>query len=261
MLLKGKNAIIYGAGGSVGNGVAKAFAAEGAKVFLAGRTLASLENTADAIRKQGGIAEIAQLDALKENEVNKHADEIASKQGSIDISFNLIGLEDIHGTPLRNMQAADFTRPISIATQSQFITTSVASRYMVQQRSGVILMLTASIAIRAGGLVGGFGVACSAMEGICRTLSGELGPHGVRVVCLRSAGSPDAKGVDEVFDIQAKSAGISRAEFQRRIEDTTLLKRLPSLADISNVASFMASDKARGITAAVVNVTCGGMVD
>jgi NAD(P)-dependent dehydrogenase (short-subunit alcohol dehydrogenase family) len=109
--------------------------------------------------------------------------------------------------------------------------------------------------------VGGFGVACAAIEGLARQLAGELGPRGVRVVTLRSAGSPDSPAVDEVFDLHAQEAGMSRAQFERGIAQRTLLKRLPKLAEVANAAVLVASSRASAMTGAVANVTCGEIVD
>src|SRR5256712_9324483 len=95
MLLKNKNAVIYGAGGAIGGAVARAFAREGAKVFLGGRTVARLDAVAEEIRSRGGMAESAQVDALDERAVDEHADGVAAKAGSIDISFNLISQGDV----------------------------------------------------------------------------------------------------------------------------------------------------------------------
>ena len=97
MLLENKNAVIYGAGGSIGSAVASAFAREGARVFLAGRTLQSLQEVAQQIRSAGGVADTAQLDALDKQAVDQHADAVAEKAGSIDISFNLISVGDVQG--------------------------------------------------------------------------------------------------------------------------------------------------------------------
>ncbi len=96
MLLEDKNAVIYGGGGSVGGAVARAFAREGARVFLAGRTLATLEEVAEEIRSAGGVAETAQVDALDEKAVDEHADAVAAQAGSIDVSFNAI-FNDVQG--------------------------------------------------------------------------------------------------------------------------------------------------------------------
>jgi len=139
MLLEDKNAVIYGGGGKVGGAVARAFAREGARVFLAGRTLKSLEGVADDIRSAGGVAEMEQVEALDGRAVDEHADAVAEGAGSIDISFNLISYADVQGTPLAEMPLEDFERPIMIGVRTLFLTSRAAARHMVRQGSGVIL--------------------------------------------------------------------------------------------------------------------------
>jgi 3-oxoacyl-[acyl-carrier protein] reductase len=127
MLLENKNAVIYGAGGAIGGAVA--FASEGAKnVHLAGRTLKSLEEVAQHIRSAGGVAETAQVDALEEQAVDQHADAVAENAASIDISFNLISLHDVQGTPLAQMPLQEFERPIMSAVRTQFLSARAAQR-------------------------------------------------------------------------------------------------------------------------------------
>jgi 3-oxoacyl-[acyl-carrier protein] reductase len=261
MLLKNKNAVIYGAGGAIGGAVARAFAREGAKVFLVGRTLATLEAVARDIAQVGGAAEVAQVDAHDKQAIEKHLAEVVKTAGSIDISFNLIGLGDAQGKALVEMTQEHFALRIVNAMATQFLTATAAARHMAQSGSGVILTLTAQVAHKPYLNVGGFGVAEAAIEGLCRQLALELGPQNIRVVCLRSAGSPDTPGVDEVFRIHAANAGISREEFEAGVAEKTLLKRLPRLAEVANVAALMASDYANTITGAVTNVTCGEIVD
>jgi 3-oxoacyl-[acyl-carrier protein] reductase len=108
MLLEHKNAIVYGGGGSVGGAVARAFAREGAKVFLAGRTHGSLEEVAKEIAAVGGVVETAQVDALDEVAVEEHADAVAEKAGKIDVSFNAILNDDVQGKPLAEMPFEHF---------------------------------------------------------------------------------------------------------------------------------------------------------
>jgi len=136
MLLEDKNAVIYGGGGSIGGAVAQAFAREGARVFLAGRTRAELEEVADEIRSAGGIAETAQVDALDGPAVEGHADAVAASAGGIDISFNLISHGDVHGTPMADMDLEDYARPV---VRTTFLTWRAAARHMIRQGSGVIL--------------------------------------------------------------------------------------------------------------------------
>lgn len=264
MLLSDKNAVIYGGAGSIGGAVARVFAREGAKVFLAGRTVGKLDAVAKEISAAGGVAQTAQVDALDEQAVEKHADDVAGKAGGVDVSFNLIGwgaAGGVQGVPLVELSPENFLKEIAARTRTQFLTARAAARRMVKRGSGVILMLTATPARMAIPLVGGFGPACAAIEALSRSLAAELGPHGVRVVCLRSAGSPETPDLQEAFSVHARAAGVTREQFQASIEGLTLLRRLPTLAEVANVAAFMASDQAGPMTGTVANMTCGSIVD
>lgn len=253
MLLSNKNAVIYGAGGSIGGAVARAFAAEGAAVFLTGPNRASLQIVADDIMAAGGKAEIAELDALDKGAVDAHLDMMVQKAGSVDISFNAVGLKDTQSIPLTEMVLDDFLRPVSIAMQTQFLTATAAGRAMMKQRGGVILSITATPGGIGYPLVGGFGPACCAIESFSRDLASELGVYGVRVVNIRSGGSPDTRVFREALESEPENG----AGFLQKLEDDTMLKKLPLMADIANTAVFLASDKAGRITGNTVDVTCG----
>jgi 3-oxoacyl-[acyl-carrier protein] reductase len=253
MMLMDKVAAIYGAGGSLGRAVASAFAREGATVVLSGRSLPCVAKVADAIRSAGGLAHPVQVDALDSPAVEAHVADIVRRHGGLDISFNAIGLQDVQDSPLVDMALDDFLRPVQIAMQSNFITATAAGRHMLRQGSGVILSLTAT----PGGIgypnVGGFGPACCAIESLCRNLASELGPHGVRVVNIRSAGSPDSR----VFREAIEHGGERAAAFIGKLRDDTMLKTLPRMADIADAAVFLASDRASRITGVTLDVTCG----
>lgn len=261
MLLETKSAVIYGGGGAVGGAVARAFAREGARVFLAGRTLAKVEAVAKEITEAGGVAEAAQVDALDEQAVERHVDDVAEKAGSIDILFNAIGMQDVQGRPLHEMMLEDFTRPIMIATRTQFLTARAAARRMVERGSGVIMTITAGPARRAFPNVGGFDTACAAIEALWRTFAAELGPHGVRLVVVGSAGSPDTPDVQETLELHARATGKSFEEVLADSGSDTLLGRLPRVAEVANAATIMASDRASAMTGVIANVTCGYIVD
>jgi 3-oxoacyl-[acyl-carrier protein] reductase len=257
MLLEDRNAVIYGGGGKVGGAVARAFAREGSRVFLAGRTLESLEEVAQEIRSAGGVAETAQVDALDEQSVNSYVDAVAEKAGSIDISFNLISYRDVQGTPLTEMTLEDFERPVVNAVRTQFLTAR-AARHMISQRSGVILTFGGRGGrdpIRdytSGGFqvyLGGFQVALGAIEVLRRQLAVELGPHGIRVVTLQSGGVPETTREDW------------REAITQNFVATSMLKQVETLEDVGNVAAFAASDLARTMTATDLNITCGRVAD
>jgi 3-oxoacyl-[acyl-carrier protein] reductase len=253
MLLQDKVAVIYGAGGAVGGAVARAFAAEGARVFLSGRTLGPVQAVAREITEAGGSAEAAQVDALDEEAVDRYADQVAEQTGGIDVSLNAVGFHAVQGTPLTELALDDFAYPITTWTSSQFLTARAAARHMVTKRKGVILTLTASPARLAIPGAAGFGVACAAIEALTRTLAAEVGPQGVRVVCLK----PHRIG-DSGSTADPRS---EEADFRRYLEDMTLLKRLPTLAEVASTAVFLASDHAGSMTGAVANLTGGMSVD
>lgn len=261
MLLRDKCAVIYGAGGALGAAVSRTFAGEGARVFLAGRTVTRLEAVAEQIRADGGVAESIELDALDACAVEQHAAAVVEAAGRLDISINLIGVDHIQGRALLEMAPDEFTLGLEERVRTHVITARAAARHMTRQRTGVILMVTAAPDRLAIPRVGSFGVACAALEGLARTLATELGPEGVRVVCLRSAGSPDADGVRKARDLVADGVGTAADRFQAAREERALLRRLPLLAEVAGVAALLASDRAGAMTATIANVTCGELLD
>jgi NAD(P)-dependent dehydrogenase (short-subunit alcohol dehydrogenase family) len=258
MLLENKNAIIYGAGGGIGGGVARTFAREGARVFLAGRTGDKLDKVAGEIRAAGGQAEVAVLDALDEQAVDEHAKIVASQAGSLDISFNLISRGDVQGIPLADMTTADFLRPITTGITTNFITARAAARHMIKQRSGVILALNSGSA-HGSPMMGGTGPADATIDTFIHNLAAEIGPHGVRVLGIWTAGVPDTLSPEKIAAVNSNMQ-FDDAAFQgllARLDEMRMLRRSPRVAQVADVAAFLASDRAAAITATFVNVTGG----
>ena len=257
MLLKVKNAVIYGAGGSIGGAVAKEFAREGARVFLAGRTHNPLEMVANTIKADGGSAEVAVLDALDEHAVDEHVQTVVSRAGSIDLSFNLITRGDVQGIPLIEMTTGDLLRAVVDGLRSNFITARAAARHMVEQGSGVILALDSGSA-NGSPMMGSTGPADAATDTFIRNLAAEIGPRGVRVVGIWTAGLPETfskekiAAVDSRFQDEAAFQGLTESLDQMR-----MTRRSPRLKEVAATATFLASEKAAAITGTFVNVTSG----
>ena len=249
MLLENKVAMIYGAGGPIGGAVARAFAREGASVFLAGRTKARLDTVAREIRSSGGTADIAAVNALDKRSVDEYVDAVAEQTGQIDISFNLIGLGDVQ-KPLTEISVEEFLQPITNAMRAHFLTTRAAARHMIRRGSGVILAFGGGGPQTLPGL-GGFKIALDAIEGLRRQWAVELGPYGIRVITLKTGGIPESMPDDLA----------EKDKIAAEIRKSTLLNRVATLADVGNVAAFIASDQARTITATEVNISCGAIVD
>ena len=251
MLLEDRNAVIYGGGGAIGSAVARAFAREGATVFLAGRTRGKLDEVAEGIRSAGGAAETAEVDALDEKAVDAHADSVVAEAGGIDISFNLITHGDVQGTAMVDMSLEDYVRPVVTAVSTTFLTARAAARHMIRRRSGVILIFGGSGPPLPGYNLGGLQVAFEALESMRRQLASELGPHGVRAVTLRTGGVPES--IPEGFEGRERIVG--------DIDKMSMLGRAATFEDVGNVAAFVASDRARSMTAATANISCGALVD
>ena len=174
---------------------------------------------------------------------------MVKEAGQIDISFNLIGYEDVQ-EPLMEISVIDFLQPIMTAMRTQLLTTRAAARHMVERESGVILFFGGDGPQTLPGL-GGFKIALDAIEGLRRQWAVELGEYGIRVVTLKTGGIPESipesvTGMEEVIEA---------------IEEETLLKRAATLSDVGDVAAFVASDRARSMTATEVNISCGALMD
>jgi 3-oxoacyl-[acyl-carrier protein] reductase len=253
VILQNKNAIIYGAGGSLGGAVAKALATAGARLFLTGRNISSVQKVADEILASGGLAEATQVDALDEKAISSCLNSIVQQTGHIDISYNAIGVPVVQNIPLVEIAADDFMNPIISTMRSQFLTATAVGKIMMKQGSGIILSLTATPAGIGYPYTGGFAPACSALESFSRNLASELGVYGVRVVNMRSGGSPDSNVFKQAID----SNRDVMEPILRSMEADTMLKKLPMMADIANLAVFLCSDLAGKITGVTVDVTCG----
>src|SRR5215217_1156691 len=228
MLLENNNAVIYGGGGSIGGAVAREFSREGARVFLAGRTRESLETVANGIKADGGAAEVAVLDAL-----------------------------DVQGIPLIEMTTDDLLHAVNNGLRGNFITARVAARRMVEQGSGVILALDSGSA-NGSPMMGSTGPADAATDTFIRNLAAEIGPQGVRVVGIWTAGLPETFSQEKLAAVDSKFR--DEAAFQGLIESLDAMRmarRSPRLAEVAAAAAFLASQKAGAITGTFVNVTSG----
>jgi NAD(P)-dependent dehydrogenase (short-subunit alcohol dehydrogenase family) len=264
-LLANKVAVVYGGGGAIGGATARVFAREGARVFLAGRTLSRLERVAQDIHAAGGEASIATVDVFDEAAVRAHVDGVATGAGGIDILFNGIGIAHMQGKKFADTSLAEFEVPITLTARAQFNPAQAAARHMAARKSGVILSLTTP-----GGRIAGTGflangVFSAATEAFSRLLAAELGRDGIRVICLRPDAIPDAvksSHANEVFEGVAARAGTTvEAMLAEHGRDHTLLGRLPRLTEVAEFAAFAASDRAGAMTGAIVNLTCGSLVD
>lgn len=263
MLLENKNIVVYGAGGAVGGAVARGFAHEGARVFLTGRDLGVIDSVAKEIVAAGGRAETAVVDAGDEQAVAEHLDQVVADAGSVDVSFNAIGISPrgLQGIPLAELPVEDFLRPITTYSQAHFVTAKSAARHMIARGSGVIMMHTPEPARMPLPLVGGMSVGWAALEGLNRALSAEWAQYGVRSICLRTTGMVETPVIDVVYGLHADALGITKEQFTAATGAMSHRKRSTTLAELADAAVFLASDRASAMTGTVANLTGGVIVD
>jgi NAD(P)-dependent dehydrogenase (short-subunit alcohol dehydrogenase family) len=255
-LLAGKTAIIYGGGGGIGGGVARTFAREGAKVFLVGRTREKLDAVAKEVRSAGESAAVAVLDVLDEQAVDDHLRDVVAKTGRVDVSFNLTSRGDVQGTPLVEMTADDLLRAVVNGLRSSFLTARAASLQMIEQGSGVILHLNSASGAGALPGMGSTGPADAATETFMRYLAAEVGPRGVRVCGIWTAGIIETLTTEKLAAVAGDNVP-DLEQVRQMIAGMAALRRTPGLMDVAEVAAFLASDRAAGMTGTMANVTAG----
>jgi len=259
--LENKVAVVYG-DGAIGAALAKAFAREGAKVCLTGRTQTKLDAIANEINFDGGAIETTKLDALDEQAVEKHMNEVVEKNGKIDISFNAIGIrqQDVRSIPLIELPVEKFMLPVTTYVQSHFITAVAAAKRMMKQGHGVLLNHTPNASRISPAFSGGLVPAWAAIEALFRSLSVECGQSGVRAVTLVTTAMPETPLIEELIKVRAKSYGISCEQFCATMAGQTHRKQLTTIEELTNAAVFLASGDGSAITGTILNLTAGIIV-
>jgi NAD(P)-dependent dehydrogenase (short-subunit alcohol dehydrogenase family) len=255
--------VIFGAGGAVGSAVAKEFASQGARVFLSGHHPGGVEALASDIESTGGLAEARGVDVLDEPSVEAYFEDVVQRAGSVDVVVNLTGPRPqaySNGRNTLDLPLEHFTLPLTTLVPAQFVTARAAARHMLKQHSGVILLVTA-VPSRGLANVSAIGSAFGAMESLTRCLAVDLGPSGVRVVCIRSGAMIDTPTIQASLDNAARQLSLSKEQAAARLEQATLLKRLPTAADTARLAAFLVSDAACAMTGVIVNASSGSVVD
>jgi NAD(P)-dependent dehydrogenase (short-subunit alcohol dehydrogenase family) len=263
-ILKGKHAVVFGAGGAIGSGVAREFASEGADVFLAGRTKSRLDDVARQITSAGGRAHVGVVDASDSLAVERYLDDVVREAGSLDIVFNAVGpLINEYGNAknVLHVSTEEFMVALHAIVKPGYVAARAAARHMVKQRSGVIMFVTGSPARPHVAGATAIGAAFGALENLTRNLAFDLSPQGVRVVCVRTAAMPDTRTIQQTTEAMAAGLGASPEQAIAMLASLTLLKVSPHVPDTARAAAFLASDRASMMTGTVLNSSAGACSD
>jgi len=263
-ILQGKSSVVFGAGGSIGAAVAKEFAAEGAQVFLVGRTKSNLEGVASQINETGGVAQTDVVDTLDDAAVNRYLENVAEQSDKIDIVLDVSGplAKEYGNTKFAvDLPVEEFLVPLQTMVKSRFITARATARHMIEQHSGVIILVTGSPARPHLPGATAIGAAFAAMENLTQNLAFEVSPFGVRVVCIRTLANFDSRSIQDTMELLAGQPHINKDQAKAQFEQSNFLRTLATVQDTANAAVLIASDRARMMTGTVVNASPGAALD
>ncbi|WP_029032842.1 SDR family NAD(P)-dependent oxidoreductase [Salinarimonas rosea] len=265
-MLKDKVAVVYGGSGAIGASLARTFVREGARVFLAARDRRRLESVVGRVAAEGGLATGAVVDVLDPDAVARHAEIVAETAGGIDIVVHAVSFMHVQGQTIDALSLEDFLRPLDLFLRSLFNVAKATTPHLGRDgRGGAFLTFSTPAAKMAVPGHLGYAATCAAKEAFTRTLAAELAPKGVRAICLRPHAIADAPQAGsytgELFAAKARDAGLSVEHWLKGAAGTTMLGRLPTLADVAEMAAFLASDRAAATTGVVADLSCGALVD
>jgi len=259
--LKDKVAVVFAASGEIASAVARSFAQHGAKLYLTARNLNAIETLAQEIKAHGGRAEAAKVDALNETEIDDFLKKVVADNGKLNVVFNGIAVEysEMGGRPPAMVAAlAQFMAPMQKICGSQFLTSRVAAKYMIQTHSaGTIILLSSAAARSKIPNLSGFTAACAAVEGMTRVMAAEWGGEGIKVTCISPGALMETRRISGWIDSAAKEYGVPAEQLVAQYKAFDILKTSPTLKQVGETAAFIASETGVAFNSHVVDVDCG----
>ncbi len=259
--LKDKVAVVFAASGQIAGAVARSFARHGAKVYVTALNLDAVKALAEEIEADGGLARAGKVDALNETEIDSYLQMVVKENGKLDMVFNGIGTYYRNagsGTPTTIATFEQFLNPLQRICGSQFLTSRVAARHMIESRSqGTILLLTASMSRTKTPNMAGFASACAAIEGLTRVMAAEFGQHGIKAICMCSAALMETRKISGMISDFARLSGISQEEMALNYKRFDILKSGPTLHQLGETAAFLVSENGVAFNSHIVDLDCG----
>lgn len=256
--LTNKVAVIFAASGDIAGAVARSFAANGAKVYLTARDPEKIAVLSNEIK-----AEAAKVDAMDEAEIDSFLKKVIMENGKLDVIFNGIGAsyEEMGGRPPATQATFDqFMAPMEKLCGSQFLTSRAAARYMIETGSeGTIILLTAALSRSKLPNVAGITAASAAIEGLTRAMATEWGQNGIKVTCIAAGAIMETKRILGWIEGAAKEYGIPAEQIIGQYKAFDLLLTSPTLKQLGETASFLASESGMVFNSHIVDVDCGKM--
>lgn len=261
--LKDKVAVVFAASGDIAGAVAQSFSEHGAKLYVTAKNIDAVKALVQKIKANGGNAEAAKVDALNETEIDNFLKKVVSENGKLDVIFNGIGAtyEEMGGRPPTTLATLDqFMAPMEKICGSQFLTSRVAAKYMIQTKSeGTVLLLTAALSRSKYPNLAGITAASAAVEGMTRVMAAEWGGNGIKVICICPGALAETKRISGWIESSAKEYGIPIEQLIAQYQAFDLIKVSPTLKQVGETAAFLASETGVAFNSHIVDVDCGKM--
>ena len=252
--LAGKVAIITGGGTGIGRGIAMVMAREGATVICTDIVPGHAEETAGAVRKSGGRAEVMAQDVTKWDSCREVADKVLSKHGQIDILVTNAGVSK--SVPITELDEAEWDRVNNVNIKGTFLSCKAVVPHMISRRYGKIVTIASMVGKEGIPLFSHYCASKFAVIGLTQSLAKELAPHNINVnaVCPGVVRTPLW---DPLLKQLSANKGITESEAWGEFVGGIPFGRPQSPEDIGEAVAFLASDRARNITAESANVSGG----
>ncbi len=252
MRLKDKVAIVTGSSAGIGKAIAVAFAVEGAKVVLAGRSLSKMEDVVKEIKSSGGTAIAIRTDITEEKQIKDMADKTIANFGRIDILVNNSASTSDRELSVANMDLDMWNMTIRVNLTGTMLCCREVLRSMLPRKRGNIINISSIAGTMGHAMRSAYGSSKWAVIGFTETLSEEVGPDGIRVNCISPAGT-----LTDRFKEVTEGRGMTVEE---RIKQTAFqysLRRMANTSEVAAAAVFLASDESSAVTGQNLLVTCG----
>ena len=238
MRLRGKVALVTGAGQGIGLACARALAREGASVTLAERDEAAGTAAAMSLSEEKHQAAFVRCDVSRKAEMDAAVAEAVKAYGRLDILVANAGI--VHAAEFLDLEEADFDRVLAVNLKGVFLAGQAAARQMVKQGSGGAIVNMSSVnAILAIPNQVPYVVSKGGINQLTRVMAMSLAPHGIRV---------NAIGPGTILTELAKTAVLGNREAERKILSRTPMGRMGEPEEVASVAVFLASDEASYLT-------------
>lgn len=256
MNLKDKVCIVTGAASGIGQGIAKRYIADGAKVAIADLNLGAAQKTADELNAQGpGKAIAVEMNVTDEAQVNAGVEKVVKEWGRIDVLVSNAGVQIVH--PMEKFPFNEWKKLLSIHLDGAFLTTKACLPYMYKAGSGSIIFMGSVHSKEASPLKSAYVTAKHGLLGLARVISKEGAEHGVRanVICPGFVKTPL---VEKQIPEQAKDLGISEEEVVNRVMlGDTVDQEFTTIEDVAEVAHVFAAFPTNALTGQSLVVSHG----